>query len=86
MEDMISRLTDPAQEAQPSPIICPDSMFDFAVQNDPATGEQIAIVLTIWIRSAPLVRFAFPFDRLTFANFVKLAQDQLRSAGANGDG
>lgn len=88
MGDMFSGLLGgdrPAQ--QPSPIVLPDIRYQFSEQRNPGTGEVVAILLQLWLTSMPVMQIVVPFDRLSFAHFVKTAQETSnRSAGDNNDG
>jgi len=64
-------------QPDPSPILFPDVRFAFTPHTDPTTGEKVGFFLTLWLTSLPIVRCAIPFDRLSFAQFVKEANQML---------
>lgn len=88
MEGMFDRLTGQPEipQATPSPIVLPNIRYQFSKQRDPGTGEVVAYLLQIWLESLPLMQLVIPFDRLSFAHFIKSAEGATDDPERNGDG
>jgi len=73
--DFFSGLLGENPMQNPSPVVLPDIRYQFGEQRNPGSGEVVAIVLQLWLTSLPLLQFVIPFDRLSFAHFVKAARE-----------